>query len=148
MDLTTAALSFAAVCALLTITPGLDTALVLRSAVNGGRRPAFFTAAGAPSQSARSALARGALTNLLNPKVGAFYLAVLPQFIPAGAGHLTAGLLLASVHAAESMLWFTALILAAAALHRFLRTRRAQRAVDAGTGAALIGFGLKLGLSR
>ncbi|MFF5083320.1 LysE family translocator [Actinoplanes sp. NPDC000266] len=209
MDLGTALLSFAAVGALLTITPGLDTALVLRSALNGGRRPAFFTAAGiclgaltwgaaaavgvsallaastlaytilriagaaymlwlgarmliaarrghaahpsatgTPPQSARSALTRGALTNLLNPKVGAFYLAVLPQFIPAGASHLTAGLLLASVHVAESMLWFTALILSAAALNRFLRTRRAQRTVDATTGTALIGFGLKLGLSR
>ncbi|SNY62788.1 hypothetical protein [Paractinoplanes atraurantiacus] len=97
--MTTALLSFAAVGALLTITPGLDTALVLRSALNGGRRPAFFTATGI----CLGALTWGALTNLLNPRVGAFYLTVLPQFTPA---------------------------------------------VDATTGTALIGFGLKLGLSR
>jgi threonine/homoserine/homoserine lactone efflux protein len=28
------------------------------------------------------------MTNLLNPKIGAFYVAVLPQFIPAHAPHL------------------------------------------------------------
>jgi threonine/homoserine/homoserine lactone efflux protein len=38
--------SFAVVTALLTIIPGLDTALVLRAAVSGGRRQAFATALG------------------------------------------------------------------------------------------------------
>jgi threonine/homoserine/homoserine lactone efflux protein len=213
VDLTGAVLSFALVGDLLTITPGLDTALVLRAAVNTGRRPAFFTAFGvclgaliwgaaaavgvsallaasdvaytalrisgaaymiylgvrmlrqgvrgnldahdatasgpgiAAVTSSRSALSRGALTNLLNPKVGAFYVAVLPQFIPDGASHLGVGLLLASVHALESMLWFTAIILGARALGTFLKRRSAQRAVDGATGTVLIGFGLKLGLS-
>ena len=53
---------------------------------------------------------RGLLTNLLNPKIGAFYVAVLPQFIPAGTSHLAVGLLLALVHDVEGMLWFTAII--------------------------------------
>ena len=48
---------------------------------------------------------RGLLTNLLNPKVGAFYLAVIPQFLPEHAPHLLMGLLLALVHNAEGMLW-------------------------------------------
>src|SRR3954462_4045929 len=46
MDLTHAVLSFAVLGALLTITPGLDTALVLRAAVTMGRGPAFATAFG------------------------------------------------------------------------------------------------------
>jgi threonine/homoserine/homoserine lactone efflux protein len=45
------------------------------------------------------------------------------------------------------MLWFTAVILGAGRLRMFLHRRVARRAVDGGTGAVLIGFGLKLGLA-
>jgi threonine/homoserine/homoserine lactone efflux protein len=46
MDLLHAVLSFALLGALLTITPGLDTALVLRAAITMGRGPASATALG------------------------------------------------------------------------------------------------------
>lgn len=39
-------LSFALVAGLLTVIPGLDTALVLRAAISQGRGPAFATALG------------------------------------------------------------------------------------------------------
>jgi threonine/homoserine/homoserine lactone efflux protein len=209
MALTHAVLSFALLGALLTITPGLDTALVLRSAITMGRRPAFATAIGintgalvwgaaaavgvsalltasetaylilrvagaaymlylgarmiagafrrpeavplddgpAKQPSVWNTFGRGLFTNLLNPKVGAFYVAVLPQFIPAGTSPLGVGLLLALVHDVEALVWFTALITCAQALRGFLSRRRVQRGVDAGTGAVLVGFGVKLGLS-
>jgi threonine/homoserine/homoserine lactone efflux protein len=210
VDLTHAVLSFAVLGALLTITPGLDTALVLRAAVSMGRGPAFATAlgvgAGALTWGAAAAVGvsalltasevaytilraagaaymiylgvkmvvgalrrgrgavgpegdvpvtptfwntfgRGLLTNLLNPKVGAFYVAVLPQFIPAGASPLLVGVLLALVHDLEGILWFSAIILGAGALRGHLARRPVRRAVDGGTGAVLLGFGVKLGLS-
>jgi threonine/homoserine/homoserine lactone efflux protein len=210
VDLTHAVLSFAVLGALLTITPGLDTALVLRAAVSMGRGPAFATAlgvgAGALTWGAAAAVGvsalltasevaytilraagaayriylgvkmvagalrrgrgavgpagdvpvtptfwntfgRGLLTNLLNPKVGAFYVAVLPQFIPAGASPLLVGVLLALVHDLEGILWFSAIILGAGALRGYLARRSVRRAVDGGTGAVLLGFGVKLGLS-
>lgn len=53
---------------------------------------------------------RGLLTNLLNPKVGVFYVAVLPQFIPAGAPHFAAGVALTCVHVVEGLLWSTVLV--------------------------------------
>ncbi|MEU4693196.1 LysE family translocator [Actinoplanes sp. NPDC023714] len=209
MDLMDAVLSFALLGALLTITPGLDTALVLRAAVTMGRGPAFATAfgigagalvwgaaaavgaaallaassfaytalrvAGAaymiflglkmvrgalrrdrvdespevaePSPTLWSTFGRGFLTNLLNPKVGAFYIAVIPQFLPEGASPLGVGLLLALVHDIEGLLWFTVIIMAARAARGFLARRAVRRSVDAGTGVALLGFGLRLGLS-
>ena len=56
-------------------------------------------AAEAQPEGLRRSWLRGFATNLLNPKVGAFYLAVLPQFIPADTGrlgHVGFGVLLAA----------------------------------------------------
>jgi threonine/homoserine/homoserine lactone efflux protein len=90
---------------------------------------------------------------LLNPKIGIFYTAVLPQFIPVHTSHLAMGVLLALVHDIEGIAWFTALILGAerlGALLRRLRLRRrtVQRWVDAVTGSVLVAFGLTLALSE
>ena len=94
-----------------------------------------------------STFGRGLFTNLLNPKVGAFYVAVLPQFIPAGESPLLVGVLLALVHDVEGILWFTAIILGAGALRGHLARPRVRAAVDGSTGAVLLGFGAKLGLA-
>jgi threonine/homoserine/homoserine lactone efflux protein len=196
--------SFAAVVALLTLTPGLDTALILRTSLLAGRRPAWgvvlgiqlgtliwgvLTAAGLSALLAASHLAydilrwagaaylvwmgvrmimargdaeagaeeqrpfgfgrgfrRGLLTNLLNPKVGAFYVAMLPQFIPAGAPHAAMGLLLAGVHVAEGLVWSAVLVGFASLMSDFLRTVRVRRILDRVTGVVIVGFGLKLAL--
>jgi threonine/homoserine/homoserine lactone efflux protein len=89
---------------------------------------------------------QGLLTNLLNPKIGAFYLSMLPQFIPAHASPLVMGLLLALVHDLEGMMWFALIILGTHGIRDRLRRRSVQRSVDGLTGTVLIGFGLKLGL--
>lgn len=90
---------------------------------------------------------RGFFTTLLNPKMGAFYVAVLPQFLPPGVPPLGMGLLLAFVHDVLGLLWFTALILAASTMRRALHRPAAQRVIDGATGSALVGFGLKLSVS-
>ena len=46
MTVTQALISFALVAGLVTITPGLDTAMVLRSALRGGRRAGLLTTLG------------------------------------------------------------------------------------------------------
>jgi threonine/homoserine/homoserine lactone efflux protein len=100
-----------------------------------------------PPGSNWAAFRSGLLTNLLNPKVGAFYIAMLPQFIPAGASQVGTGALLAGVHVAEGLVWFTVLILAATAARAWLARPTTQRAVDAVAGTAVVGFALKLGLT-
>lgn len=89
----------------------------------------------------------GAGTNLLNPKVGVFYLATIPQFIPDGVAPVAMGLLLAVVHGALSMIWFTAIIMATGLVSKWLRSPRSVRIIDRVTGVVLVGFGAKLAVS-
>jgi threonine/homoserine/homoserine lactone efflux protein len=207
VSLGTSVLTFAVLAAALTVTPGLDTALVLRAALTqnrpqaaatalgivaglfvwgaaaaagvsalltaselaydvlryagaaylvwfGGRllwqalqhRPEEAVPAGAPGSGWRAARL-GLLTNLLNPKVGLFYLALLPQFVPAGSEPLAVGLLLAGVHGLLSVVWFGLLIGLASVLGGWLRRPATVRTVDGVTGAALLGFGARLAFS-
>ncbi len=90
-----------------------------------------------PGGSVRAAFVRGALTNLLNPKVGVFYVATIPQFLAVGVAPLGMGLLLALVHDAESLIWFAALIYGAHYLRRWLNSPRVERIIDRVTGSIL-----------
>jgi len=200
-----ALLAFTAAAGLLTITPGLDTALVLRTAaVEGGRRallagvgiclgclvwglavavglggllavsrlaytilrvigalyliylgvrlltrpaPSFDLGAADAGRSP-SWFARGLLTNLLNPKVGVFYVTFLPQFIPSGSSVTTFSMLLATIHAVEGICWFALLVLATRPLSRWLARPGVAKGLDRTTGVVFVGFGLGLLLDR
>ena len=213
MSVEEALLSFTLVAGLLTITPGLDTALVLRTAAVEGRRTAMLAGVGicvgclvwgfaaslglsavlAVSRFAYSALRivgafylgylgfqlfvrafastsssnavepvleeskgrdnslwfkRGLLTNLLNPKVGVFYLSFLPQFIPADVQIWSFSILLALIHATEGILWFLLLTTATESLSGWLSRRRVVRVFDSGMGTILVAFGLKLAFEK
>ncbi len=90
---------------------------------------------------------QGFLSNITNPKVLVFYLAVLPQFIGPDAG-VPALVLLALSHAVLSLLY---LLLLVAGMHRaraVLGRRRVRRTLDAATGAVLLGFGVRLATER
>jgi threonine/homoserine/homoserine lactone efflux protein len=98
--------------------------------------------------SRRSAFRTGFLTNLLNPKVGAFYVALLPQFIGDDVDAVAGGVLLGLVHAAEGVLWFALVIAGAAIARRHLEQRRTERWIEALTGTALVAFGIRLARSH
>lgn len=206
MTVPQAVLGFAVVAGLLTIIPGIDTALVLRSAISRGRTDAFaaalginagclvwgvaaavgasallaaselayriLTLAGAaymvwlgisllrtslrphrasaavdpPRASAWHGFATGLWTNLLNPKIGVFYLATIPQFVPADTSPLLMGVLLAAVHNVLGMVWFTVIILATGFAARWLARDVVAKVTDRITGTVLVAFGAKLAL--
>jgi threonine/homoserine/homoserine lactone efflux protein len=86
---------------------------------------------------------QGFLSNLTNPKVLVFYLAVLPQFLVYGTGPGWSLLLAWTVPA----LGFGYLIALVSGMHyarALLMRRRVRRALDATTGAALLGFAAAL----
>jgi threonine/homoserine/homoserine lactone efflux protein len=85
-------------------------------------------------------------TNLLNPKRGAFQVAVLPRFIPAGASHFTMGLLLTTVHIVLGLVWSAVLIGFARMLHDWLRKPQVRRVLDRIIGTVIAAFGIRLAL--
>lgn len=89
------------------------------------------------------AFRQGLVTNLLNPKVAVFFVALLPQFLPTSATTVD-HLLLAAVAAGVTLTWFTVLAGVVSALRRLLTSNRARRTLDAVTGTLLVGLGVRI----
>jgi threonine/homoserine/homoserine lactone efflux protein len=202
MSISGSLIAFVAAAGLLTVAPGLDTALVLRTAASAGPRPAALSGLGiaagcfawatlvalglgallAASElgytvlrwvgaayliyvgyrmlhhprrdfalnsqqgDPRKAFATGALTNLLNPKVGVFYVSFLPQFVPPAVPVAPYILLLGAIHALLGLGWFACLILATRPIARFLQRPVIVQTCDRLTGGMFVAFGLSLAL--
>ena len=196
--------AYTAAAAVLTITPGLDTALVVRTATTEGARKALWSGlgivtgclvwtaivaaglgallvasqlaytvlrwvgaaylvyvgvellrhprtrfAGEPIGGKRSgnAFARGALTNLLNPKVGIFYVSFLPQFIPNNVPVAPYTMMLGAIHALLGLIWFVCLIAATRPLVGWLQRGGVVKVLDRITGGIFIAFGARLAVA-
>lgn len=75
-----------------------------------------------PPSGVGGAFSAGLMSDLLNPKIGLFYLAVVPQFVPADAPALQYSLLLCAIDVAVAVSWLTGLVwLAHAAVTWLLR---------------------------
>ena len=122
--------------------------MLLRHAPDEGRGASARAAAPDGGASALRWLLRGLLTNLLNPKVGVFYVTFLPQFVPSGVSPRPFTLLLAAIHATEGLIWFAALVLATRSLGAWLRRPWVARWLDRATGLILVSFGLALVAER
>lgn len=200
--------AYLATATVLTIAPGLDTAMVLRSATHGGvwsggatalgiamgcfcwgsaaafgvgalllsaplafvvlkwagatylgwlgvklliwPRRALTTAANpTPEREALvHAFGRGLATNLLNPKVGLFYLTLLPQFVstPGDRGG-AAALGLASIHVLIALTWFVGLSAITGRIAPLLRRPKVMTMIDRVTGAVFVVIGVNLTLT-
>jgi len=98
----------------------------------------------------RSAFRQGVLTNLLNPKVALFFLALMPQFIDAASTRkVGAFLLLGLTFVTLGLIWVVMLAVAAAELRgAFLRRPSMANVLNKVAGAMFVALGLKLATAR
>jgi threonine/homoserine/homoserine lactone efflux protein len=96
---------------------------------------------------ALTAFHQGLLTNLFNPKVAVFFIALWPQFLPHDATAVDTAVL-AAVAATTTLLWFTVLANVVVALRRFLTASKVRRAIDAVMGTVLVAIGVRIALSQ
>lgn len=198
-------IAFSLAATLLTLAPGLDTALVLRTATVEGRQQAVRAALGinvgcliwgaavafglgaliAVSELAynvlkycgaaylcwlgvnmifrpRTSIAtnaqtspqnsnwflKGMLGNVLNPKVGIFYVSFLPQFIPHGHSMILWTFGLVSIHVVIGLVWSMILIGATRPLAHFLRREQVIKWMDRVTGGVFLLFAARLAFSK
>jgi threonine/homoserine/homoserine lactone efflux protein len=90
----------------------------------------------------------GLLTNALNPKIGVFYFAVLPQFIKATDPVLLKSFLMAGCHYLMGALWLGGIALVAGKSRALLTRPRIKAGLETVSGCAMIGFGARLALAR
>ncbi|MCE1271857.1 MAG: LysE family translocator [Acinetobacter sp.] len=190
---------------ILTITPGLDTTLIIRTATLEGKTKAFQAALGInlgcivwgvivacglgallmtsnlafnalkwigaiyltwlglnlllKPRSQLASLNNSAVTtqnwfmkgfwgNLLNPKVGIFYISFLPQFIPQSASPVIWTMSLVMIHVVIGLIWSIFLIAAMQSISAYLKQPKFIRYMDRITGSIFILFALKLALSK
>ena len=207
MTILQALLAFTVAAGLLTLTPGLDTALILRTAaVEGPKRAVLamvgilagcfawggLVAVGLGAVLQASAVAfgilkwagaaylvwlgiglilrprdsfevaeapvlkgsdfawmrRGFLSNMLNPKMGVFYVSFLPQFLPDGVPAAPFMLLLTTIHVLLGVVWLGLLIAATQPVAKILKRAAVVRWLDRATGGVFVAFGLRLALDR
>lgn len=100
------------------------------------------------SRDARRAFRAGLLTNIANPKAGVFAISFLPQFIPRDDPVLPTGLLLAAVWVLCDGSWYLALTAVVHAARRIFARSSTRRRLEAVSGVALVGFGVRLALEQ
>lgn len=189
---------------LLTLTPGLDTTLIIRTATIEGKIKAFQAALGInlgcivwgiivacglgallmtsdlafnalkwmgaayltwlgfnlilkprtqlarlnESAATQNWFMKGLWGNLLNPKVGIFYISFLPQFIPHTASPVVWTMGLVLIHVLIGFIWSIFLIAAMQSIAAYLKQPKFIQYMDRITGSIFILFALKLALSK
>lgn len=92
----------------------------------------------------RSGFVAGFLTDVLNPKVGVFFVSFLPGFVPAGSSVLWTTVGLGAVFVLLTAVYFAGMLAASGTVEGWVSTPRVRRRLDALSGVVLVGFGLRL----
>lgn len=97
-----------------------------------------------PGPGARRAYFNGLVSNLVNPKIGVFFIAFLPGFIPTGQSTGPFSFALGLSFVIEAGLWLTTVVWMVSHGVGWLRRSSVQRWIERATGVVLIGFGVRL----
>ena len=117
---------------------------MLRQAWRGGAGTAT-DAAPMPARSFAADFRVGLFTNVLNPKVAFFFLAFLPQFVPAGSPHKTLSfLLLGAWFVVQGFLFLMLLVALAARLSKLGASGRVRQLLNGLGGVLFIALALRL----
>jgi threonine/homoserine/homoserine lactone efflux protein len=114
------------------------------------RRPSAALEAGGDGPMAPAPLLGGSgftagfVTDLLNPKVGVFFVSFLPGFVPAGYSVGWTTFALGAWFAVLTALYFLALVALSGTVSAWMGSPRVRRRLDAMTGTVLVGFGVRL----
>jgi len=202
--MSTMLISYLIAITLLTLTPGLDTTLIIRTATIEGKVKAFQAALGInlgcivwgiivacglgallmtsdlafnalkwmgaayltwlgfnlilkprtqlaglnESAATQNWFMKGLWGDLLNPKVGIFYISFLPQFIPHTASPVVWTMGLVLIHVLIGFIWSIFLIVAMQSIAAYLKQPKFIQYMDRITGSIFILFALKLALSK
>lgn len=87
---------------------------------------------------------QGFLSNSLNPKVALFFIAFLPQFLPANTNPLREALLFSAIFALLYVAWFSLYVVTVQMIGTVLRRPSVRAWIEQVTGVLLIGFGIRL----
>ncbi|WP_181274921.1 LysE family translocator [Brevibacterium oceani] len=85
----------------------------------------------------------GLISNMLNPKVGVFYISILPQFLPTESPTAW-GVLLVSIALAIGIVWHSVIVLAATRARGVLTRERVKIWLDRTSAAVMIALGARL----
>jgi threonine/homoserine/homoserine lactone efflux protein len=102
--------------------------------------------AAATGRALRTGYTAGLLTDLLNPKVGIFFVSFLPSFVPHGYSVAWTSFLFGAIFVVLTAAYFALMLTAAKPVVRWMANSRLRRRMDRCTGLVLIGFGLRLAL--
>ena len=91
---------------------------------------------------------QGLINNLLNPKIGAFYTTLLPQFIGPGQPVFLTSILLAALFALIVTIWLAIYVLILAKAGKIFRRTAVRRTMERITGVVLVGLGIRLALEQ
>ncbi len=121
---------------------------MLRGALRGGDAAPILSTRDAEA-SGWALFRQGLLTNVLNPKIALFFLALLPQFIDAQAPDKTAAFLfLGAVMVLQSTLFLAGFVVVMASLRRLQPRPAVRRAVQGSGGLVLLFLSARLVLTQ